>query len=197
MTAHALKGDRERCFAAGMDDYIAKPVKLETIKELLEKWMPPDGSPAATVSRSTVELSDRACLDTGLLQSWRSLTDDGEDDFLTEVIDIFLHDTPGILAELCNAIEKGDARLTQRYGHKLKGSSANLGAVLMAEVCAELEALGNSGDIAGAGALIQRLELEFQRARTQLLQDWHSGQSTSLPLHTRSAGRSEQPSTKH
>jgi CheY-like chemotaxis protein/HPt (histidine-containing phosphotransfer) domain-containing protein len=171
MTAHALKGDRERCFAAGMDDYISKPVKLETIKELLEKWIPLVAAPPPPRAEGEPARQGPPCLDEHLLQSWRDLTDGEEDDFLTEVIDIFLQDSPRVLADLRQAASAKDSRLVQRYAHKLKGSSANLGAVAMAEKCGEIEALAAAGE-GEVERFLGPLGAEYERVRTRLQSDW-------------------------
>jgi CheY-like chemotaxis protein/HPt (histidine-containing phosphotransfer) domain-containing protein len=171
MTAHALKGDRERCLEAGMDDYIAKPIKLESIKEVLDKWLPrteatPNGGGASnrTLSQGT--------LDVEMLSSWRDLTEDGENDFLTEVIDIFLENTPPMLKEMNEATKNKDARTLQRLAHKLKGSSSNLGAKSMAELCATLEEEASRGQLADAPKLVRDLEGEFAKVSQALRSEW-------------------------
>ena len=96
-----------------------------------------------------------------MLEGLRDLQEEGEPDILKELIELFLEDVPSQLEALREAEEREDAKSVERTAHTLKGSSGNLGAVRMAAVCAELEGIGRSGDLAPAPALISGLEEEF------------------------------------
>jgi HPt (histidine-containing phosphotransfer) domain-containing protein len=151
MTANALPEDREACFAAGMDDYVAKPIRPDALAEALRRvWQV--GRDAATPA----EHADTA-LDGAALESLREL---GGDDFLAEVIDTFLADVETLLATLRRALAEGDAAEVRRMAHTLKSNGATLGATEFAELCRVLEQQAKDGHLEDAPALVARIEEE-------------------------------------
>ena len=119
MTANALPEDRDACFAAGMDDYVAKPIRTEVLAEAL-RHVRPVGRGAPPRADDAREFLDGAALD--------SLRELGGDDFLAEVIDTFLADVPMLLATLRDGLEDGDAAEVRRAAHTLKSNGSTLGA---------------------------------------------------------------------
>ncbi len=121
MTAHAMKGDREKCIEAGMDDYLTKPVNPKALAEMIEKWL--DGKSAVSQSSEPADgttpaenIFDKA----GLIER---LMDDEE--LVKEVIEGFLEDIPHRIAALKEALERGDTPVVQRQAHTIKGASAS------------------------------------------------------------------------
>ncbi len=170
MTAHALQGEREKCLAAGMDDYISKPFQPEELDAVLERWIPqtaPTGK-ARTLETSSAEAPESA-IDQSVLASLRKLQQDGKPGILNRLIEMFLDDTPPKLAALREAVAQEEAKALEQVAHALKGSSASLGALHMASICEEFEAFDRSGDLRHAPGLLSQLEVEFDRVRDALM----------------------------
>ena len=160
MTANALLEDREECFAAGMDDYVAKPIRPDALAEALRQARPLIEAGEESADDGGVELDPSA------LQSLREL---GGDDFLGEVIDTFRMDAPTLLVTLRRSLEQGDADELRRAAHTLKSNGATLGAAGFAEVCRELEEQARNGHMGGAPKLTDRIESEYRRLEKTLV----------------------------
>jgi CheY-like chemotaxis protein/nitrogen-specific signal transduction histidine kinase len=149
MTANALPEDREACFAAGMNDYVAKPIRAEELVAALKRAKPlADSGAAGYVS-----------LDDGALTNLRDL---GGDEFLGEVIDAFLADAPGLLATLRQSLEEQRTEELRRAAHTLKSNGATLGAEQFAELCRTLEQRAKEGELEGASGLVDQVEQEYR-----------------------------------
>jgi CheY-like chemotaxis protein len=151
MTANALPEDREACFAAGMNDYVAKPIRAEELVAALKRVKPlstDDGR-----EDGGVKLDDSAL---------RNLRDLGGDDFLGEVIDAFLADAPELLVTLRRTLDESRAEELRRAAHTLKSNGATLGAEEFAELCRSLEQRAKSGELDGAAELVDRIEQEYR-----------------------------------
>jgi CheY-like chemotaxis protein/HPt (histidine-containing phosphotransfer) domain-containing protein len=156
MTASAMKGDREKALAAGMDDYITKPVRREDLDAVLRRWISRPEPPA----RDDGEVP---AVDLSVLESRRGPQSDEEPDKLARVVLLFIEDVPVRLESLRRAVERGEAQEVEETAHLLKGGSGYMGAARMAEICARLQELGDSGDLARAPELLDALEEEFGR----------------------------------
>jgi two-component system sensor histidine kinase/response regulator len=148
MTAHAMKGDRERCLDAGMDDYLAKPLRPELLDAALERWV---GAEPRPVSGAADAPSD-ALVDEARMRTFR----DDYPDIVDQLVELFARHSPPLIAELQDALERDDDETLRRAAHKLKGSCQNIGATFMATLCRTLE----DGD-ADARATVRELDAAF------------------------------------
>ena len=160
MTAHAMKGDREKCLAAGMDDYISKPVKPKELMEIVQRWagkqvlhpLMENDKPSAPIS-SPVDMKHLEEI-TG-----------GDSEFEREIAELFLKDTGEHLSELKKAIDEEHAAALEMEAHTIKGAALNMGANKLGELALALETKGQSGSLEGAQDKLTELEEEFRHVK--------------------------------
>jgi len=152
MTANAMPEDRAACFAAGMDDYVAKPIRPTELANALRRARPLEEvrTPSAEVAGATLEAS-----------AVESLRDLGGEAFLAEVIDAFLSDAPVLVGTLRTAYEQGETEELRRAAHTLKSNGQTFGAEGFAELCRELEERARGGDTDGMAELVDGIEREY------------------------------------
>jgi two-component system, sensor histidine kinase and response regulator len=166
MTANALDGDEGKCLAAGMDDYLSKPVKADVLREKLAHWTNAIAAVAELRdSDGSAQLPRDSVIDQECLASLRTVQPPGEVDFVTELIDLFLADATLQLKALHRALVNGDAFEIERLAHRLKGSSGSIGAPHLAKLFAELE---GKESFAEGRAVMVRVEAEFELVREAL-----------------------------
>jgi CheY-like chemotaxis protein len=169
LTANALAGYRERCLAAGMDDYLAKPFTMSQLREALVRQCGAatpvaHAGPAASAEPTTGE---RAPLDRAALEALRTLPAQSGN-LLERVIGVYL-DTAGELTErIGQALRAADGRALHAAAHALKSSSANVGAVELARLCQCLEGVAQKGDPAAAADAASALLREYGRVTDAL-----------------------------
>ncbi|HVA39308.1 MAG TPA: response regulator [Candidatus Binataceae bacterium] len=162
MTAFAQVGARERCFAAGMDDYIAKPVRLEALEAALARWVPLKGtSNGHNGSSKTGAASSCESIDPEVMIELLDLSRSCQSgDFLGELIDMFFGELSSRLASIREASSHGQLSDLDERAHEFKGSCLSLGLTRMAMLCGQLEALAREGSAEGAQALLDQIERE-------------------------------------
>ena len=158
MTANAMQGDRKRCLAAGMDDYLAKPVKPEDLAAMLARWL----GMAASVSPPAGPLDHR------VLATLRGAGTEADLRFLSSLIEQFLKDLPTYLAAMQDALQRAAPEALEHAAHNLKASSGILGALALADQCATLTRLGQAGSVEGADPILRQLREEADRVRRTL-----------------------------
>jgi signal transduction histidine kinase/CheY-like chemotaxis protein/putative methionine-R-sulfoxide reductase with GAF domain len=167
VTANTLRGDRERCLTAGMDDYLSKPVTTEALDAMLVRWLGAARPPAPT----TTPVPPDQAADVLDPEALADLEAGGGPELLTELIGLFGEDAPRAVARIRLAVEGGDAAELTRVAHALKGSSATLGARAMSVTCGALEAGGRAGratDLAPTLAELERQTDDVMRALAAL-----------------------------
>jgi len=164
MTAHALKGDRDKCLEAGMNDYISKPVTTSALREILEKLLGPDQSGKASSPAPAPTLPVPVNV-----QRLNDITD-GDLSFEQELIESFLADTERHLTDLESAVREEDGEALKLQAHAIKGTSANAGARRLEEIAARIEEIRVEKESERARELLEDLRAEFERVR-EYLQD--------------------------
>jgi CheY-like chemotaxis protein/HPt (histidine-containing phosphotransfer) domain-containing protein len=150
-------GDRELREAAGINDYIAKPLRVRPVAAVIGRWDNAGGTVPPPMS-----------IDRDMLHSCLSVFGDQNPTVLQELLDLFLGSTPPRLGEMWEALGVGDAKAMRELAHGLRGSSAQVGATNMAQTCASIGTLVRSGSLQGVRELLDQLELDFERARRDL-----------------------------
>ncbi len=164
VTANAMQGDRERCLAAGMDAYLAKPIKLEDVRATLARWV---------MSSASVETRKDAVKSLGPVFEGRTIFDPsqmlqnigGDQDLLVQLVDLFLARQADMMSQIRQALSLGDAATVERSAHTLKGTAGNLCAPEVALAAGRLEAVGRLGTLHDAPAVYAHLEMEMLRLR--------------------------------
>ena len=166
LTANALKGEAEKCRALGMDDYLSKPVQLEQLKSVLEKWLPRSKQaerqeerilqPSATTGKVVVDID-----------VLKSLV--GSDQaVINEFLQDFLHDTRKIAEQLHSAVTGDQADKAKFVAHKLKSSARSIGALALGEWCAQMETAAKEGDVEKLVELLPGFEQELTQVESYI-----------------------------
>ena len=156
MTAHVMKGDRERCLDAGMDDYVAKPVQREVLLATIDR----------VLGRSTGQASEATDGEICDADALRARVPD--EAILAEVIALFLQECPRMLSDVREAVERGDGARIRSAAHTFKGAAGNFVTAPVVEAATQLEMMGEAADLDGAKGAMARLERATERLTAAL-----------------------------
>jgi CheY-like chemotaxis protein len=157
VTANALRGERELCLQAGMDDYITKPIRIEQLAAALSRG-----------SRRAVPSSAPQAIDPAVVRRLVASLGPGGPESVDGLIDAFLRNVPDQLSTLRSAIDRSDVDEVRRGAHTLKSNAATFGASFLADRCRDLEAVAKAGTIVGAGDRLAGIETELARVTAAL-----------------------------
>jgi HPt (histidine-containing phosphotransfer) domain-containing protein len=162
MTAEAMQGDREGFLAAGMNDYVAKPIRTQELVAAISRApsrRQPERVDSAPASRPAVD----AFVLSRLAESMG-----GDDAFVTELIEQFMTDSPALVATARKGLEAGDADEVRRAAHTLKSNAATFGANELSDRCSRLEAAAKAGTLDDAPDRIDAIAEELERVHAAL-----------------------------
>ena len=176
VTANAMHGDRERCLAAGMDDYVSKPVKLEALRVVLQRWITAPSTPgSATVSEPLPSIRGN---ERGIFDPAKMFQNIGRDNELFgQLVGLFLDRYQAMLTDIKDGLVQADAITVERAAHTLKGTAGNLCASEVALAASRLEAAGHLGALHDAPPVYAQLEMEVLRL-VRLLGPYRQGYET-------------------
>ncbi|MEO1134385.1 MAG: ATP-binding protein, partial [Cyanobacteria bacterium J06639_1] len=158
-TARTLPGDRETCLAAGANDYLSKPIRLEALEATLLRFQH-QADPDTANSTASLPASDRA-FDPAALNLIRDSLGNDADATLAEIVDLYLDRSTAYLETIAGAIAANDATRLQEASHSLKSASATVGAIAIATHCERLEQLGRTNAIEDAAKILPQLQLDY------------------------------------
>jgi len=171
LTAHASKGDRALCLAAGMDDYLSKPYTQQELRGIVQRWLAMSLSSAPSLSEGLRQGTSApsvpphcggpVVLERRAVDAIRALDRNGRPDFLARLIEKYVASSTEYIVSIRQAVAAGDATALMQAAHALKSSSGMMGASMFAELCHELELLGRAATLDRVPEVLSKLEASY------------------------------------
>jgi CheY-like chemotaxis protein/HPt (histidine-containing phosphotransfer) domain-containing protein len=178
LTAHAMEGSNEECLAAGMDDYVSKPIVFETFAAALDRGLAAGTKTPLLKNKikgeeksGEVPVESESALCKKTVQALRELGADMGPSFFPQLLETFEHDALEHLVVLRSAVAAGETGRLYREAHALRGASLTIGARGLAAICQRLENLGTVQNVEGSQEELVRLEREFGRVKNEIEQE--------------------------
>jgi CheY-like chemotaxis protein len=162
MTAHAMKGDRERCLEAGMDGYVSKPLQAQQLFEVIAGLIP-------TLAKAEIDMQDQTAPTESVFDRNAALDRvEGNKELLQEIIGLFFDEIPGLMSAIHDSMVRRDAQALKRAAHTLKGAVSNLGAEAACAAALQLEMLGRDEDLTNVEEEYAELEKAIHHLKEAL-----------------------------
>jgi CheY-like chemotaxis protein len=163
MTAHAMQGDREKCIASGMDDYLAKPIRPVDVRGMIERWASQKTQTEAAKPAPAPEIQNPAVEEPAVDMSRMADLTGGDEQGTRELIEMFFKQTTQQLAQIETAIREKNAEQLKHVAHSCKGASATLGMAPFAKLLLELEQQGKTNTLTNSMQVYENVLKEYRR----------------------------------
>lgn len=170
MTAFAGQDDKDACREAGMDDYIAKPIMLEEIEGMVRKWSTEKRKEMQSPDKRNTALKSGSgsLLDQTAIQRLMDIGKSTDPGFLQQVLEMFMRQAPADIEVIRNSLDSGDFSAMWKAAHKLKGTSLNIGAMRLSDICRDIEKKGRNLETSGLYGLCMQLEADYKATVAEL-----------------------------
>jgi response regulator RpfG family c-di-GMP phosphodiesterase len=182
MTANAIEGDREKCLAAGMNDYLSKPIRKKALLSTLKRWVKEAAktAPNPDEDNHSSKEGDKTA-DLHIFDADDALSRyDGDLETLQMIVESFVEESPKTIAEIAFSLNSGDCTAAGAKSHALKGGASYIGAQRIQSIAFAMENAGKAGDLAGSEQLFPKMKTEFELFKKKIgAFDWDSGTKTT------------------
>jgi CheY-like chemotaxis protein/HPt (histidine-containing phosphotransfer) domain-containing protein len=166
ITANTLENTKQRCLEAGMDDYTSKPILIEDLQEILERWGQTLNALPDRVAKE--ETNTNSLVDPYVINQLRELSRETRTLFLEDLIRLFLEQAPPFIDQIKQSARIGDAPILSKAAHELKNMGLNLGAETLSNICTAIEKKGRTEDFSQIDSLIEKLEKTYEQTCVKL-----------------------------